>query len=360
MRALHQFTSSRFGPISRRLSTLWVCLWLLGCAMMLVTSLVGVVVVSWVLRPPLSLDAWITYRQPLVLFLLLCVGASATLAGLIARRIHKPIAAASHAAAAVAAGNRSVRVESSRTVVELEDLIDNFNRMLAHIDTYNRERIVFAAGIAHELRTPLTILKGRLHGIEDGVIEPSAEEATRLLRQADHLLLLVNDLATLAHAHAGELSLDLRRVELSELLRGIVADMRPDATNLGVEFTEIYQPASVRGDPLRLTQIFLNILTNALKHTPNNRQVTVSITLSGDRAVTSISDEGPGFDSADVPLLFIPFWRARSNREANLPGSGLGLALAAKLTEIHGGQLGAANRQDRPGAIFTVSLPLAS
>ena len=87
-------------------------------------------------------------------------------------------------------------------MVELEELIDNFNKMLVHIDTYNRERIVFAAGIAHELRTPLTILKGRLHGLEDGVIEPSADEATRLLRQADHLLLLVNDLATLAHAHA--------------------------------------------------------------------------------------------------------------------------------------------------------------
>jgi signal transduction histidine kinase len=339
------------GLISRGLNTLWTRLWLFGCAMTLITAVVGMVSLSW--------GAWTSHWAPLVLSLFICAGVSAILAGLLARRINGPIAAASRAAAGVVAGDRSARLDTIQTVVELEELIDNFNRMLVHIDTYNRERIVFAAGIAHELRTPLTILKGRLHGLEDGVIEPSADEATRLLRQADHLLLLVNDLATLAHAHAGELSLDLRRVELSDLLRGVVADIRPVATALGVEFTEIYQPAYVKGDPVRLTQIFLNVLSNAVKHAPNNQQVTVSITLSGDRAVTSISDEGPGFNSVDAPLLFIPFWRAQSNREANLPGSGLGLALAAKLTEIHGGQIGAANRHDRSGAIFTVSLPLA-
>ena len=343
------------GLILRGLNTLWGRLWLFGCAMTLVTAVVGMVSLSWANW----IGAWTSHWVPLMLFLLICAGASAILAGLLARRIHGPIAAASRAAAGVAAGDRSARLDPIRTVVELEELIDNFNRMLVHIDTYNRERIVFAAGIAHELRTPLTILKGRLHGLEDGVIEPSADEATRLLRQADHLLLLVNDLATLAHAHAGELSLDLRRVELSELLRGVVADIRPVATGLGVEFTEIYQPAYVKGDPVRLTQIFLNILSNAVKHVSDTQQVTVSITLSGDRVVTSIIDEGPGFNSVDAPLLFIPFWRAQSNREANLPGSGLGLALAAKLTEIHGGQIGAANRHDRSGAIFTVSLPLA-
>jgi len=349
------------GLISHGLNTLWTRLWLFGCAMTLVTAVVGMVSLSWALPPPLSvvaasagrnwIGAWASHWAPLMLFLLICACASAILAGLLARRIHGPIAAASRAAAGVAAGDRSARLDNIQTVVELEELIDNFNRMLVHIDTYNRERIVFAAGIAHELRTPLTILKGRLHGLEDGVIEPSADEATRLLRQADHLLLLVNDLATLAHAHAGELSLDLRR--------GVVADIRPVATALGVAFTEIYQPAYVKGDPVRLTQIFLNILSNAIKHVSDTQQVTVSITLSGDRVVTSIIDEGPGFSSVDAPLLFIPFWRAQSNREANLPGSGLGLALAAKLTEIHGGQIGAANRHDRSGAIFTVSLPLA-
>jgi two-component system sensor histidine kinase AdeS len=357
------------GLISRGSNTLWAHLWLFGCTMTLVTAVVGIVALWWAFRPPFLpfaasaghswIGGWALHWGILLLALLICAGASAILADLLARRIHRPITAASHAAAGVVAGNRSIRLESTRTVVELEELVGNFNRMLAHIDTYNRERIVFAAGIAHELRTPLTILKGRLHGLEDGVIEPSAGEATRLLRQADHLLLLVNDLATLAHAHAGELSLDVRRVDLCDLLRAVVSDVQPVAGPLGVQIIEIYQPASVKGDPVRLAQIFLNLLSNAVKHAPNNQQVTVSVALSGERAVTSIIDEGPGFNSVDERLLFMPFWRAHSNREANLPGSGLGLALAAKLTEIHGGQIDAANRRDRSGAIFTVSLPLA-
>ena len=131
------------GLISRGSNTLWTRLWLFGCTMMLVTTVVGTVFLSWA-----WIGVWVPHWVILLLALFICAGASASLAHLFARRIHGPITAASHAAADVVAGNRSIRVESTRTVVELEELIANFNRMLAHIDTYNRERIVFAAGIA--------------------------------------------------------------------------------------------------------------------------------------------------------------------------------------------------------------------
>jgi signal transduction histidine kinase len=114
----------------------------------------------------------------------------------------------------------------------------------------------------------------------------------------------------------------------------------------------------VQGDPVRLGQIFTNLLTNAVKHSPVDRPITVSVKASGDRAVTAIADEGPGINAADARSMFAPFWRARASREAGLPGIGMGLALADKLTQLHGGEIVAENRDDRAGAVFFVSLPL--
>ncbi len=153
---------------------------------------------------------------------------------LLARRISRPITAVAQAAARVSAGDRSVRVDKGSTSGEVGVLIDSFNRMAGEIETYERERTVLTAGIAHELRTPLTILKGRLHGLTDGVIDPATGEADRLLRQVEHLSRLVEDLRTLSHADAAELDLDLRKLHLDEVLRGAVADLRPSADQANV------------------------------------------------------------------------------------------------------------------------------
>lgn len=227
------------------------------------------------------------------------------------------------------------------------------------VDTRDRERAVRAVGVAHELRTPLTILKGRLHGLEDGVIEPSRGEASRLLRQVEHLLRLVGDLNTLAHADAGNLTLDPHLIDLGDLLRPAVADLRAVLRARGVRFAERYVPALVHGDPVRLVQIFTNILTNAIKHAPRDCEVVVVVSVTGRWVVARILDEGPGFAPGDEALLFTPFWRAAANQSAGRPGSGIGLSLAAKLAEAHGGHIRAENRQDRSGACFSVWLPLA-
>jgi signal transduction histidine kinase len=252
-----------------------------------------------------------------------------------------------------------VRVEKAGTTGETGELVDSFNRMASDIEAYEKARTVLTAGIAHELRTPLTILKGRLHGLEDGVIDPVTGEATRLLRQVEHILHIVEDLGTLAHADVGELTLDLRVVDLADVLRALVADVRGVVDVRGVSFAENYVPAKVLGDPARLTQIFTNIVANAIKHAPNDRQVQVTMEVTNGAVVTSIIDEGPGFAPGDEQRLFTPFWRAGANKHAGRPGIGMGLALAAKLTEAHGGRITAKNRDDRSGACFSVWLPLA-
>jgi signal transduction histidine kinase len=278
----------------------------------------------------------------------------------LARRISRPIAAVARAAVQVSAGDRSVRVEKKgRISGEIGELVDSFNKMAAEIQFYESERIVLTAGIAHELRTPLTILKGRLHGLADGVIDPATGEADRLLRHVGHLSRLVEDLRTLAHADAGELGLDFRRIHVDEVLRTAAADLRASAGENGVKLVEHYQSAHVLGDPVRLTQIFTNLLTNAIKHAPPGSAVTLSMCETGKFVVIGVQDEGEGFAPDEERRLFMPFWRGGADKRLGRPGSGIGLALAAKLAEAHGGRIVARNRTDRSGASFHAWLPLA-
>jgi two-component system sensor histidine kinase AdeS len=280
-----------------------------------------------------------------------------SIAFVFARRISRPITAVTEAAALVASGDRSVRVDGEGASGEMGELVDSFNHMAADIEAYERERTVLTAGIAHELRTPLTILKGRLHGLLDGVIDPNEGEAERLLRQVEQLSRLVEDLRTLAHADAGELELDLRLIDLGDVLHAAVADLMPSASAAQVRLVEKYEPARVRADPVRITQIVTNLLTNAIKHAPGGSAVHVEVRIDGDQALASVADEGAGFRPEDRHRLFIPFWRAGANKALGRPGSGLGLALAAKLAEAHRGRIVAENRADRSGAVFTLCLP---
>lgn len=276
---------------------------------------------------------------------------------LLARRISRPIVAVANAAAQFSAGDRAVRVAKGNKSGEVGTLIESFNAMAAEIELYERERTILTAGIAHELRTPLTILKGRLHALADGVIDPASGEADRLLRQVSHLSHLVEDLRILSHADAGELLVERREVHLDEIMRAVVADLRSTADAEGVTLNGRYTPARVFGDPMRLTQILMNLLTNAIKHSPRESTVNISMAHEGNNVRIDVVDEGEGFAPGEKPQLFIPFWRGTKDTSLGRPGSGLGLTLAAKFAEAHDGQISGAARVDQSGAHFTLSLP---
>lgn len=283
------------------------------------------------------------------------VGGSVSL--LFARRLSRPITDVAVAAVRVANGERGIRVMDSGGSGETAELVRSFNRMAADIQAYERERTVLTAGIAHELRTPLTILRGRLHALQDGVIDPSAGEAEHLLRHVDALGRLVEDLRTLAHADAGELHLDWRMVDLGQVAETVVGDLQAQAQAANIVFVEKLAAVPVRADPLRLAQILANLLTNAIKHAPAGTAVDVEVAVDKGNAVARVTDSGPGFREEDRARMFMPFWRAGVNKAAGRPGSGMGLALAAKLAEAQGGRIAASNRQDGPGACFALTLP---
>jgi signal transduction histidine kinase len=210
----------------------------------------------------------------------------------------------------------------------------------------DRLRRQLMADVAHELRTPLAILQGRIEGLLDGVYPRDEVHLADLLEETRHLARLVEDLGTLAHAEAGALELRKEAVDLGDLIRDVAAALpRPIVVEVPAEL-----PA-LEVDPVRIRQVLLNLLANALRHTPAEGVVSVEVQAQPRRMLIRVRDSGSGIAPEDLPRLFERFQKGSDSR-----GSGLGLPIARKLVLAHGGDIGIESVLGK-GTEVTVSLP---
>lgn len=222
---------------------------------------------------------------------------------------------------------------------ELGQLTGVLNRMLEALEVSRKAERRFLADASHELRTPVTALHGNVeylarHGASPELIADLERDATRLARLVDDLLVL---------ERAGAAGVESRTVELDELLEQIVCAR---AHRLHAEWLE---PVTVSGEADALERAIANLIDNALVHGPPDGKVTVALRRAGDRAVISVSDEGPGPDPHDHDRLFERFWRGPD--AAHRPGSGLGLPIVAAIVQRHRGNVSV------DGSTFTIQLP---
>jgi two-component system sensor histidine kinase BaeS len=210
----------------------------------------------------------------------------------------------------------------------------------------NRLRRQLMADVAHELRTPLAILQGRIEGLLDGVYPRDDTHLAELLDETRHLARLVEDLGTLAHAEAGALELRKEPVDLSDLIRDVAASLpRPIVVQVPADLP------TLEADPVRIRQVLLNLLANALRHTPAEGTVSVEVQAQPQRMLIRVRDTGSGIPPEDLPRLFERFQKGSDSR-----GSGLGLPIARKLVLAHGGEIGVESVLGQ-GTVVTVSLP---
>jgi two-component system OmpR family sensor kinase/two-component system sensor histidine kinase BaeS len=227
------------------------------------------------------------------------------------------------------------------------------------------------ADVAHELRTPLTVIQGNLRAILDGVYPLDKSEVTRLYDESRLLSRLVDDLRELAQADAGQLRLNLRPTDVSQLIGSIVESLASTAEEqgvvLGAQVPDNLPPAEADAD--RVAQVMHNLLANALRHTPDGGSVTVSASLVGDALEIAVADTGEGIAPEDLPHVFERFWRADPARTRGEPprshagpkpvnGTGLGLSVAQSLVEAQGGRIWAESTPGQ-GSTFRFTLPSA-
>jgi len=259
----------------------------------------------------------------------------------------------------ITAENMELRIGVPATKDEIQKLAETFNNMLGRLDqAFTAQRQLFA-DLSHELKTPLTILKGefevilkkmRSHQEYQSVLNSALEEINKIIKLAEGLLLL-------AKFDSKEVALDKKVLDLNALLQRVLNNIKGVAELKGIK-TSLTADAnvSVEGDANQLKTLFLNILDNAVKYTPQEGRIEVG--LKKDKAIAriEIKDTGPGIPKEEIGHIFDRFYRVDKSR--NSIGFGLGLSIAKSITEAHNGAI-EVRSQPSQGTTFVVSLPLS-
>lgn len=297
---------------------------------------------------------------------LIWVGALIIIAGLavsvmLARSITVPLRRLNEAVRAVQAGHFGGIVPVT-TKDEVGRLTTAFNEMNQALATDSERRRRFLADVAHELRTPLTVIQGNIEGMRDGIIDANREELQSLYEETQHLSRLIHDLRDLSLAEAGQLTLEKTPMDFNAFLSQSVDAMRPLTEKKHLSLTlRLHPVGDVCADPSRLYQILSNLLSNAIRYTPEGGSITVSSAQKEEDekkwAVFSVSDTGIGMSADDLPHIFEHFYRADPSRNRKTGGSGIGLSIVRELAELHGGYVTAESTPGK-GSTFHVYLPL--
>jgi two-component system, sensor histidine kinase and response regulator len=231
------------------------------------------------------------------------------------------------------------------------------NERLRELDRLKDE---FVALVSHELRTPLTSIIGYIQLLRDERASGLDTDhfAEVIERNAERLLRLVGDLLFLSQMQSGQLVLDLRDTDLAGLAVEAVEEARPHAQrrHIVLDLSAGFVPR-VAVDPTRIAQLLGNLISNAVKFTPEGGKVGVTLTVEGGEAVLSVADTGIGIRAADRERIFERFFRTEAATRRVIPGSGLGLTISQAIVEAHGGTI-TVRSDEAHGSTFTVRLPM--
>lgn len=301
-------------------------------------------------------DALRALFPSLILAGVVAAGFALVVAGVLSNTITRPLRELVGGARRFAHGEYRTRVPVGGPA-EVAELGGAFNDMAVEIERARGSEQAFLADISHELRTPLTSIQGFAQAIADGEATGAAvEPAAKIIqRESRRLARMVEGLLEVARLQSGTQELLSERLEPARLLASAREALEPQAAEAGVTFAFGATDAPpVRGDPDRLAQLFLNLLDNAVKHSPRGGHVRVDASRDDGFAVVRVRDEGSGLPQGAEKRLFRRFYRGEN---AQRDGAGLGLAIAQAIAEAHGGTVSARNADDGHGAEFTVRLP---
>ena len=280
----------------------------------------------------------------------------------LSRRALAPVDQTTWEARSISAQNLSSRLVVPQTRDELQRLSETLNGMLERLERVFRRVTQFTADASHELRTPVALMRTRAEiALRRSRSEQEYGETLRqILQDLERTSSLIENLMLLARADSGAAALERTRMDLAEALGESCREAKALADKKQIDLrTELPEaPIWVEGHASSLRRLFLILLDNAVKYTPPQGRVTVSLKISDECAIAEIHDTGIGIAAEDLPHIFERFFRADRARSRETGGTGLGLAIGRWIAEAHGGTLGAASSPGE-GSVFQVRIPLA-
>ena len=226
-----------------------------------------------------------------------------------------------------------------------------------------RLRDMFLSLASHELKTPLTAMLGHVELLQRRVQQENSLSARGqrtlqiIAHQTNRLYTMILSLLDISRIEAGQLSVERAPLDVCGLVREVVDETQPTLGERMIDLRCASTPAIVQGDALRLTQVFQNLIQNAMKYSQPDTPIVVVVTTDEERVSVEVRDTGIGIPAADLPHLFDRFYRAANVEEKNVAGMGIGLYVVKEIVALHGGQV-AVESIEGQGSTFTVALPL--
>ncbi|WP_018085290.1 sensor histidine kinase [Desulfurispora thermophila] len=330
----------------------------------------GAIIVSALLS---DISGQLNYlRQNILLSALAGIVLATLLSLLFSRTLSRPLLAMQKAARRLAAGDFGCRVpvqsqdELGGLGQALNSLAEQLAEKVSHLEQLNQTRRDFVAAVAHELRTPLTVIRGYAEALQDGLAENPAEARAflqNIIDESSRLERMARELLDLRRLETGHERVDTKPLDLGPLLDDVLEKARPlwQEKELSVQknIPGDLPPALAHAD--RLTQVLLNLLNNAIRHSPRGSKLIVAAEhrpASGTLCL-SVSDSGPGIPPDELPLIWEKFYKIEKSRARENAGTGLGLAIVKTFVESMGGRVEAESTPGK-GSTFQVFLPAAS
>ncbi|HMM22181.1 MAG TPA: HAMP domain-containing sensor histidine kinase [Selenomonadales bacterium] len=287
--------------------------------------------------------------------------AAITMGFFISRGLTRPIADISKAAGRFAAGDyqsRSAAVGED----EIGRLAQVFNRMAEALAQIEQNRRDFLANVSHELKTPVAAIQALTEALQDGLV-PDPDKQKRYLStivgEAGHIDRLVRDLLDLSQLEAGELTILKEKISLADFLPTELAKydymLAPKGLSLRADIPPVLPP--VTADPMRLSQVMANLISNAVRYSPDGGTIEITAKTVAGKVMITVADNGPGIPRSDQPHIWDRFYRVDKSRSRQYGGTGLGLAITKHLVQAMGGEI-SLHSIPGEGATFALSLPI--
>ena len=265
------------------------------------------------------------------------------------------------AQAAIAMDNARLYETAQQSLKEREKLLASEQEARELAENASHTKDEFLGLLSHELRTPLNAILGWSRMLGTKLDEATYARAVESIeRNAKLQSRLIDDMLDISRIISGKLRLDAQPVDLTTVINAAVDTLRPaaEAKNIRVYVVLDYSAGTVLGDSTRLQQVVWNILSNAIKFTPRNGSIQITLNRVNSHLEIIVSDTGIGINEEFLPYVFDRFRQADSTASKKYGGLGLGLSIVRQLVELHGGTVEAHNREDAQGAVFTVKLPV--
>lgn len=290
---------------------------------------------------------------------MICIVVSIGLGMWLSKHLLKPIEGIKEAAGSIAnTSDLSTRLKWDGPDDELGELTKVFNHMMERLENLFEVQQQFIGDISHELRTPLTSILGHLEIIDKYGVDADSIDA--LHRETERMSRMVNDLLLLTRADVGEMQIDLYRIDLDAIALEVYEQGLTLAKDRDLKILiDKLEPVTMTGNSDRLRQLLSNLLTNAIKFTPDGGSVSLSIFSEKNNAIIEVSDTGIGINETDLTRIFDRFFQADSARvhRHEFDGAGLGLSIARWIVDIHQGKI-EVNSEVGEGTQFRVILPM--